>query len=94
VLAGLMLGASFIHQESATERDGRTDEDEGDGVDLELAGYLGVATPREGKVRFRAQGEFGVPALRPGQARELDPDLPPLPGWQLSLVLGAEFSGP
>jgi hypothetical protein len=93
-----MFGASFFHQESRTEEldDGEVEVDveEGDGVDVQLAGYFGVATPRQRKVRFRAQIEIGFPLAHPGQTRELDSDLPPLPGWSATGVLGVEFGAP
>jgi hypothetical protein len=98
LLAGLMFGASFVRQESRTEEldDGaiEIDVEQGDGVDVELAGYFGVATPRARKVRFRAQIEIGFPLSHPGQTRELDSDLPPLPGWSATGVLGVEFGAP
>jgi hypothetical protein len=98
LLAGLMFGATFVHQKSTTEEtDDDTveiDEEEGDGADLLLGGYLGIATPRHKSARFRAQIEFVLPPSRPGQTRELDSDLPPLPGWSLTALVGAEFGAP
>jgi hypothetical protein len=98
LLAGLMFGAAFVHQQSTTEEfnDGELeiDEEEGDGVDLQLGGYLGIATPRRENVRFRAQVEFALPLSHAGKTRELDSDLPPLPGFAVTAVLGVELGAP
>jgi hypothetical protein len=95
LLAGVMFGATFVHQESTTqERNDDTIEievEEGAGVDPTFAGYFGVATPRGKPVRLRAQFEIALPLSHPGTTRELDSDLPALPGWSLTGVLGAEF---
>jgi hypothetical protein len=93
-----MFGASFVHQQSTTEEldDGtvEVDEEEGAGVDLQLGGYLGIATPRQRSVRFRTQIEIALPLSHPGTTRELDSDLPPIPGWSLTGVVGIEFGAP
>jgi hypothetical protein len=95
LLAGVMFGATFVHQESTTEE--RNDDtieievEEGAGVDPMFAGYFGVATPRGKPVRLRTQLEIALPLSHPGETRELDSDLPPLPGWSLTGVVGAEF---
>jgi len=97
-LAGVMFGATFVHQKSTTEEVDddmvEIDEEQGAGVDLLLGGYVGVATPRHKSVRFRAQLELALPPSHPGQTRELDSDLPPLPGWSLTALVGAEFGAP
>ncbi|MET0595599.1 MAG: hypothetical protein ABW133_23075 [Polyangiaceae bacterium] len=98
LLAGLMFGATFIHQESTTQEinDGEveTDVEEGDGIDFIMGGYFGVATPRGKRVRLRAQFELALPLSHPGLRRELDADLPPLPGWSAAAVVGVEFGVP
>ncbi|HMI83794.1 MAG TPA: hypothetical protein VK550_06845 [Polyangiaceae bacterium] len=98
LVAGMMFGACFVHQWSTTEElhDGKVeiDEEEGDGVDLQLGGYLGIATPRRANVRLRTQVEITLPLAHPGDTRELDSDLPPLPGWSLTGVVGVELGAP
>jgi hypothetical protein len=98
LLAGLMFGANFVHQQSTTEEIDddmvEIDVEEGAGVDLQLGAYVGLATPRDKNIRFRTQIEMALPLSHPGETRALDADLPPLPGWSLTGVIGAEFGVP
>jgi hypothetical protein len=98
LVGGALIAASFVHEQSTKEEidDGavEVDVDEGDGVDLQSGAYIGVATNRSNDVRFRAQVELLFPLSHPGTKRELDSDLPSLPGCWFGAVVGAEFGVP
>lgn len=98
LVGGALLAAHFMHQESTTQRmddgDLEIDVDEGAGVDLQLGGYVGMASPRSTRVRFRGQVELLLPTSHPGSARELDADLPALPGCWFNAVVGVELGVP
>jgi hypothetical protein len=98
LVAGALLGASFASEKGLEEKlkDGaiETSEHDGQGVDPQGGAYLGLVFPPRSAVRFRAQLELDVPLTHPGTSRELDDDLPSLPGWSLSCVLGAELGVP
>ncbi len=98
LVGGGILAASFVHEESTTERrdDGELeiDVEEGAGVDLQIGGYLGVTTSRSRPMRLRGQLEFLLPTSHPGARRELDADLPALPGFWFNAVVGVELGVP
>ena len=87
--AGVTLAGAMLHQETHHQHP----EQWLTRADARLGAYAGVLLPRRGIVRFRAEAAIDFVPIT-GQTLSASPDLPPLPTWGASLMLGAETNGP
>jgi hypothetical protein len=94
LVAGVLAGASLSSEEGRLEQTGARGEEHDNvgGVVAEprLGLYSGLVWPSRTRVRMRAQVVLDTVPTRFAQSRVLDPALPPLSAWSVSLLLGAE----
>jgi hypothetical protein len=99
LIGGLVFGPTFVSEKSTEEKlkdDGSIEQKEhaAAGVDPNLGAYIGFVVPRRLGIRLRSLIELDLPISHPFQGRELDSDLPPLAGWNMSAIVGAEIGVP